>query len=134
MNGPDFLRIISEAFWPFLKALGFNMEPPSISGRFYRANFNGQKNVVSISYEPGDNAQFIMIFNRENGELSDIDDRSKTPRLSDLNTRYMSLITPAERAKAEATFGAVQAVDEDEAFLLKSAKELSLVLPKYLNM
>lgn len=133
MSGQDFIRIVTEAFLPFLRLLGFHMETPSISGRFYRASFSNPTNVVSISFEPGDNAAFVMIFSRENGGLSDVDDRSKTPRLADLNSQFMPMVTNDERASAEATFAGIHAGNPEERILLKYAKELSLVLPKYLN-
>ncbi len=132
MSGQDFLRLVNEAFASFLKELGFNMEEPSISGRLYRVNFRGELHVVTISYEPGDDALFIYVFGREGGRLSDIDDRSRTPRLADLNGRYMQSVTDAERAANETAFKAILAKDKAEKLLLKSAKELRLVLPKYL--
>lgn len=133
MNGQDFLRVIHDAFEPFLVALGFSVEAPSISGRFYRASFSGPKNSVSVSYEPGDNALFVLVFSREKGELSDIDDRAKTPSLADLNTRYMPLVSDTERAANEVFFQGVVVKDQEERQLLKCAKELRLVLPRYLN-
>lgn len=133
MDGKDFLRVVKEAFSPFLQALGFEEDVPSISGRFYRASFSSTHNVISISFEPGDSALFIMVFSRENGELSDIDDRSRTPRLVDLNTRYLHLITNDELLNADAKFASIRVNDKDELFLLKAAKELSLVIPKHLQ-
>jgi hypothetical protein len=133
MNGQDFLRITNEAFVPFLKGLGFVMDEPSISGRFYRVSFTGSAHAVSVSYEPGDDALFVMVFSRENGELSDIDDRTKTPRLADLNSRYMATITSEDRAENERTFECVAVNDKEERLLLKAAKELRLVLPKYIR-
>ena len=132
MNGQDFLRIVNEAFTPFLIGLGFSMDAPSISGRLYRASFSGPKHSVSVSFEPGDEALFVLVFSREHGELSDMDDRLKTPRLSDLNSRYMNAVNSEERAANETAFKSVVARDEEEKVLLKSAKELRLVLPKYL--
>ena len=132
MNGQDFLRIANEAFAPFLKDIGFTMDAPSISGRLYRASFTGQNHSVSVSFEPGDEAFFVLVFNREHGELSDMDDRLKTPRLSDLNSRYMNTVSSEERAANEDAFKSVVARDEEERALLKFAKELRLVLPKYL--
>ena len=61
-----------------------------------------------------------------------MDDRLKTPRLCDLNSRYMNTVTSEERAANDAAFKSVVALDEEERLLLKSAKELRLVLPKYL--
>jgi hypothetical protein len=132
MDGQEFTRIVREAFEPFLVKLGFRMELPLISGRYYRVHFNSPKNMVSVSFEPGDEALFVIIFHRENGELSHIDD-SSTPRLSDLNSRYMRTVTNDERLKSDTFFNAVHVADEAGKLLLKSAKELSLVLPRYLN-
>ena len=133
MNGQDFLRVIRDAFVPFLTALGFSMDEPSISGRLYRASFSSASHTVSVSFEPGDNNFFLLIFTRENDVLSEMDNRSKTPRLSDLNSRYMQSVNAAERVANEAAFGSISIRDSDEAILLKSAKELRLVLPKYLD-
>lgn len=132
MNGQDSLRIVNEAYAPFLKELGFSMEAPSISARLYRATFTGPKHSVSVSFEPGDGAFFVLVFSREHGELSDMDDRLKTPRLSDLNSRYMNMVSSEERTANEAAFKSVVARDNEERVLLKAAKELRLVLPKYL--
>jgi hypothetical protein len=133
MNGQDFLRIAKEAFVPFLKELGFVMTAPSISGRFYRVSFTGSAHAVSVSYEPGDEVLFVMVFSRKNGELSDIDDRAKTPRLADLNSRYMPTITNEERAENDVVFESTIVHDKEERLLLKAARELRLVLPKYLR-
>jgi len=132
MNGQDFLRLVNEAFKPFLTELGFSMDAPAVSGRLYRASFTDSRNSVSVSFEPGDDALFVLVFSREGGEMSDMDDRLKSPRLSDLNERYMSLVSGTERVANEAAFRSFVARDEAERCLLKSAKELRLVLPKYL--
>lgn len=133
MNGQDFLRIAKDALVPFLKELGFSMDSPSISGRFYRVSFTGAAHAVWVSYEPGDEFWSVLVFGREGGELTDIDDRAKTPSLADLNVRYMPTISSDERAENEAAFDTVEARDKEELDLLKAAKELRLVLPKYLG-
>lgn len=133
MNGKDFMRITSAAFTPFLTKLGFKVDEPSVSGRYYRTSFTGLSHAVSVSYEPGDNALFVIVFIRNNGELSDVDDSTKTLRLVDLNRRYMSAVTAEERAENEAFFRSVDAKDEEERVVLKAAKELRLVLPRYLQ-
>jgi hypothetical protein len=133
MSGDGFLAIVEAAFEPFLSELGFVREKHSISGRQYCAVYSTSTHSVSISYEPGDEALFILIFGREDGELTDIDDRSKTPRLSDLNRRYMRMVTKDEFAKNEETFASVFVQDKEERSLLRSAMELRLVLPMYLS-
>jgi hypothetical protein len=132
MNGQDFLRIINEVYAPFLNELGFLMDTPSISGRLYDVGFTAPKHSVSVSFEPGDDVFFVFVFSRENGRLSDMDDRLKTPRLSDLNKRYMKSVTSEERAINEAAFKAIKTRDKEKEILVKFAKELRLVLPRYL--
>lgn len=65
MDGQDFLRIVDSAFAPFLHELGFSMDPPSVSGRLYRASFTGAAHAVSVSFESGDDALFVVVFTRE---------------------------------------------------------------------
>jgi hypothetical protein len=133
MNSQDFLQIINEAYAPFLSELGLVLETPLVSGRYYRANIVGPKHAVSVSFEPGDRAFIVLVFSRENGRLSDIDDRLKTPRLSDLNSRFMNCVSNEERTANEAMFKYIVVRDEEEKLMLKFAKELRLVLPKYLK-
>ena len=133
MDGHGFLRLTSEAFEPFLSDLGFQMKPPSVSGRFYEASFTGARHEVTLSYEPGDDAFCVMIFTREGDRWSDIDDGSRTPRLSDLNMRYMHLISQSERTANQAFFASVVVRDATERLVLKAANDLRLVLPRYLQ-
>lgn len=132
MNSNSFLRITNDAFAPFLKELGFIMDKTSISGRFYRASFTGKNHVVSISYEPGDDALFVIIFRHYDGKLSDIDNREETPRLCDLNKRYMPFVTDEDRIKNDVVFRSINFEGKEEFRLLKSAKDLRLVLPQYI--
>lgn len=134
MNGLDFFRIAETAFEPFLKELGFAMEPPSISGRFYRVSFTSKTHTVSVSFEPSDRGLLALVFSRENGRLSAIDDRTKTLRLADLNARYMHEVSNEERAENDKSFRSIPVNDNDERLLLKCAKEMHLVLPRYLGL
>ena len=133
MDGQDFIRVMHDAFEPFLVVLGFSMETPSTSGRFYRASFSSTENSVWVTYEPGDDALFVYVFCRDKNGLSDIDDRIKTPRLSDLNSRYMHSVSKDELTENELFFQPVDVRDNDERLLLKCAKELRVVLPRYLS-
>lgn len=133
MNGQDFLRISSEAFVPFLSELGFQPDTPSVSGRHYRATFSSPNHIVSVSFEPGDDVFQVVVHSRVEGTRSEIDDPRTTPRLSDLNARYMSMVSDAERANRKHALEHVTANDDDERTLLKLASELSLVLPHYLS-
>ena len=133
MNGQDFLRVIRDAYLPFLTEIGFSMEEPSISGRFYRASFISSTNSVWVSYEPGDNELSVYVFSLEKGRLSEVDDSSKTPTLSDLNNKYMHLVSKEEHVENESYFSSVGVRDNKEKSLLKCAKDLHIVLPRHLK-
>jgi hypothetical protein len=134
MDGFEFFRIADEAFAPFLAELGLSMDSPSISGRLYCVSFSSGTHSVQISYEPGDDeAPRILVFTKEQGHLSEIDDSIKTPRLADLNSRYMREIDIDERTANDAVVASIHVNDHQERLLLKAAKELRLVLPKYLG-
>jgi hypothetical protein len=74
----------------------------------------------------------ILVFTVRDGALSAIDDRKATPRLSDLNSAFMRYVSDVERRENEAEFTGIEATGPMETSLLKAAKELRLVLPKYL--
>jgi len=133
MNGLGFFRIIEAAFAPLLAHLGFSMDRPRISGRVYSASFSNQRCSVNVSFEPGDERLLVLVFTKEDGKLSDIDDRAKTPRLADLNRRYMRQVLLQERTANENAFKSISADDTQERLLLKYAKELRLVLPRHLS-
>ncbi len=132
MNDQDFSRIIDQAFTPFLKELGFVTQPKAISGRAYMVEFVGNLWTLSVSFEPGDNYFSVILLNNRMRGLAAMDDPQKSPRLSDLNTRYMGKVAPAEREANEAFFANVEVANPFERQLLKFAKDLRLVLPKYL--
>lgn len=132
MNDQDFIRIIDQAFTPFLKELGFVTQLKAISGRAYMVEFVGNLWTLSVSFEPGDNYFSVILLNNKMRSLAAMDDPQKSPRLSDLNTRYMGKVSPAERETNEAFFASIVVTDSFERQLLKVAKDLRLVLPKHL--
>lgn len=133
MNGTDFENLALRAFTPFLSELGFRAEPTHISGRHFRSNYVSKQHTLMISFEPGDNMLTVMLITNEANDLASMDDRSKSPRLSDLNSRYMSCITASDRANNEAFFAKIEPRDENEYAVVKAAKELRLVLHHHIN-
>lgn len=133
MNNNGFINIINESFSPILLSLGFKNRKDSISGKLYESLFTGNGFGVSISFEPGERLFNVIIFSDTNGALSDIDNTEKSPRLSDLNRKYMSLVSHEEISKNERIFSKIKTHDKDEEILLKMAKELRLTLPIYMD-
>ena len=132
MNGQAFVRTVERMFLPFLREAGFPGVSTTLSGKLYRASFAGAELMVSVSFEPGDDALFVIVFTRENDGWSDMDNRESSPRLSDLNARYLGMVGPEERAENEVYFRSIEACDAVERAMLKAAKELRLVLPMYI--
>lgn len=133
MNGTTFEKLVRSAFCPFLVELGFQAESIHVSGRHYKASLIGRGHVLVVSFEPGEDQFTVMMMTAGLEDVKSIDDRSKTPRLSDLNERYMAKVTPSERAENEVFFSGMESRDKQEHILLKIAKDLRLVLPLYLD-
>jgi hypothetical protein len=131
IDSVSFKRIVETAFAPFLLELGFSADPVFLSGKYCAARFACGQRSLLISYEPGDDELLIVISERPLKSLPDIDNRLAAPRLSDLNRAYGSLISVNERSANDARFGHVQTRNGAEKNLLNCAKQLRLVLPKY---
>ena len=132
MNSDSFCRLAKEAYSPFLTRLGFSAAQPQISGKLYDAEFVSRDYVVSICFEPGDSYFSIYVFRLVNGKRSDIDDLAETPRLTELRRRFMASVAPQERVQADVDFGGIVTTDAEEEEMLRGARDLSLLLPKYL--
>jgi hypothetical protein len=132
MNGVIFTNLMESAFRPFLGKLGFAMQPLHVSGRYYRATFGGPHYTLLITFEPGDENTTVMLLTNGDDDLKAIDDPARTPRLADLNSRYMPQVSTDARSENEAYFDQFAASDRTEKLLLKCAKDLRLVLPLHL--
>lgn len=133
MNGSSFENIIVNVFKPFLEKIGFEMDSVFVSGRYYRASFVDLDKKLSITFEPGDDQITVMLITKKHDDLQSIDDPERTPRLSNLNAKYMGCVTASERAGNEIYFKGVKSQDRAEDRLIKCAKDLRLVLPRHLG-
>lgn len=133
MNRNSFSSLIDSAFCPFLSELGFTFQSAHLSGRYYRATFVESRYTLIVTFEPGDEEVIVMLLTNGDDSLKAIDDSAKTPRLGDLNARYMSETTASARTENDAYFGQFERADPAEKILLESAKNLRLVLPLHLG-
>ncbi len=129
MNGVEFVQAIRREVLPVLEPLGFRLET-SVSGRMYSAEFVTPTHVVSISYEPGDDYFLVLVFTVIDGKRSDIDDVARTPRLNNLNQRYLG---PEGAAKLRLALGERESPDPLLRKIRKAAAELAVVLPRHLE-
>lgn len=130
MNAEAFHDVVRRLISPALEPLGFVLQM-SVSGRMYSAEFVSPDHVASISFEPGDDYLLVVVFTVTDGVRSDLDDRQRTPRLCDLNRRFMS---PAEIEQLHRSPTLECTGYPSTAKLVKSARELAVVLPRYVTI
>jgi hypothetical protein len=127
MDSDSFIKTVGQILDPVLGPRGFSPHY-SASGRLYLAEFVSPDYVVSISFEPGDEFLQVAVFTVTNGIRSELDDRDATPRLSDLSTRFLH---PSDATDLGRTKDEISRNDRSLLKLVKSAKELAIVLPRY---
>lgn len=128
MNGDEFREAVTRHLTPVLEPLGFATDF-KISGRAYGAEFRSAQHVVSVSYEPGDDYFLILVFTITDGVRSHFDDRTASPRLADLNARFLG---PGDVPALEAIKQRPLPADPVERRIQRAAAELAIVLPRYL--
>jgi hypothetical protein len=131
MTEAGFVRMTAAA-GRFLERFGFVAEPPRVSGRELGETYSRPDVVVHVSFEPGSSYLLVVVQRRSESSLSDIDDPQASPRLSALNAQFMRHMTPEERTAVDEAFGRAVPADDEEQRLLRSLKELCLVLPHFL--
>ena len=134
MNSTRFRYLVETVLSSSMKSSGLGLKELTTSGRAYTCVFHCTDFEVTISFEPGDSHWVVAVQTLANGHLSDWDDNIATPRLSDLNTMFMSAVTDDDRREASRAFSHVHTLDEDEATLLRYGRELRLILPKYIEL
>jgi len=130
MDSEVFLDVVRTLVGPALQPLGFVLHT-TVSGRMYLAEFVSPTHIASISFEPGDDYLLVAIFTVTDGVRSNIDDREHTPLLSDLNRRFLS---PSEIDALHRSPTMECAQCATAMRLVKAARELAVVLPRYLSV
>ncbi|MBG6188387.1 hypothetical protein [Flavobacterium sp. CAN_S2] len=95
---------------------------------FFDINYAGTNKVISISLETYENYLRVVIFDLENGKLSDYDDKAKTIHLNQLTKEYFPKISKNEITENSMFFKNISTETEIEKQIVKCAKELRLVL------
>ncbi|WP_211051172.1 hypothetical protein [Parasphingorhabdus halotolerans] len=121
------------SFKPFLADLGFSFAPLAVNGRQYRASFIARAHTLIISFEVGSECLDIMLVNNDDSGLAAIDNHERTPRLQDLNIRYMGKVSEKEKVLGKSSTSYFRPDDPTERLMIKCARDLRLVLPRYLR-
>jgi hypothetical protein len=133
MNSQSFKNFSLRVFNPFLKEIGFSLSEIDFNGKFYSIYYDNSIYRVVLSFEPGDSYLSLMLQNKEHDDLTSIDNPEITPRLNDMNLMYMKDVGVSERRENDNYFSSITPENQIEKCILKLAKDLRLVLPKYLR-
>ena len=128
MDDSEFVSSVCRYVRPALRPFGFSIAT-AVSGRTFSAEFISEDLVVSIAYEPGDDYLMVVVFTVNDGVRSHIDDRIATPRLSDLNFRFLRASDADELARRRYD----GALGPEERRIQRIGAELAIVLPRYLQ-
>lgn len=129
IDGTKYIEVVKLFFSFLVTEHGFKLSKETENGNtFYDVEYSDAGRVVSISYENVEDYLQVIVFKLENGKLPDYDDKTHTLHLNELNKRVLSGIDNNEIEKNSELFDKFDTKDELERKLLKSAKELRLVL------
>ncbi len=124
-----YIKSVKHFFSFLVFEFGFKLWKETESGNaFYDVEYSDGSRVISISYENAEDYFQVIVFKLKNGELPDYSDKIHTLHLGELNKRVSSQIAKGEIRKNEEDFHKFSANSELERRLLKSAKELRLIL------
>jgi hypothetical protein len=127
MNSDQFVEAVKTVLCPSLEPLGFRISTRT-SGRSYEAECATDDHVAIVSFEPGDGFLLVAVLSVDNGNRSSLDDRAASPRLSDLNRRFLD---QADVELLEQVRRRDQPGDPEIARVVSALRQLCLVLPKY---
>ncbi|GAA4762840.1 MULTISPECIES: hypothetical protein [Flavobacterium] len=129
INGKKYIELVELFFSFLLKEFGFELLKVTENGNvFYDVEYTDYKRTVSISYENIEDYLQVIVFRLKNGELPNYDDKSQTLHLNELNKRVLPLISKEEIQENNEKFNIIFTNTELEKKLLKSAKELRIIL------
>lgn len=132
MTSQKFVQIINEFFVPFLHDMGFRLDSIEVNGRFYLARFKGSNHLLNVCFEPGEDYLSAQMSTNGKDIFKVLDDPKFSPKVSELNRRFMGAVTNLEFEANNRFFESATADDPLDRKLIKIARDLRLVLPKFL--
>ncbi|WP_256005053.1 hypothetical protein [Pedobacter deserti] len=132
VDGKIYIEIVRLFFSFLINEFGFNQIKETENGNaFYDVEYRDGKRAISISYENVEDYLQVIVFMLKNGNLSDYDDKTHTLHLSELNKIILPRIYKKEVEENNILFSKYEANDSLGRKLLKSAKELRLILKNW---
>lgn len=135
IKGKEFIRKVKELFEFLSSEFSFRVvDEKNRQNLFYDVRYSDSERVISISYENTEDYLQVIVFQLENGELPDYDDKTHTLHLEKLNSLILSQIDKDEIDSNNKLFSSFKYENNIEKRLLKKAKELRLCLKHFDKM
>lgn len=129
LDGKNYIEMVESFFTFLVTEFDFRQTKKTENGNFYYdVEYRDAGRVVSVSYENVEDYLQVIVFRLENGMLPDYDDKRRTLHLYELNKRILAKIDKQEIEENSVLFSRFVANSRLERKLLKSAKELRLIL------
>lgn len=129
ITGENYINTVGRYFSFLVTEFGYSLPKITENGNaFYDMEYISSKNIISISYENIEDYLQVIVFKLINGQLPDYDDKTHTLHLSELNKLITSKVDKEQIEKNAQWFKDYKYTDAFERKLLKSAKDLRLVL------
>ncbi|MBP9718303.1 hypothetical protein KBD59_03335 [Candidatus Gracilibacteria bacterium] len=131
IEGRKFIDKVKEYFSFLIDEFDFSIIDEQIQGNvFYKLKYKNEKRelAISINYENIEDYFQVIAFKLQNGKMPDYDDKTKTLHLNKLTELLFPKVSKNEIEANNEYFSKFEAKDELHRKLLKSAKELRLLL------
>jgi hypothetical protein len=129
IDGKKYIEIVKLFFSYLITEYGFNQTKEIENGNaFYDVEYRDAKRVISVSYENIEDYLQVIVFKLKNGDIPDYDDKTYTLHLSELNKIILPQVDKTEVEENNILFDKFETTDSLKRKLLKSAKELRLIL------
>jgi hypothetical protein len=129
ISGKEYLEIVKQYFSFLSLELGFEPLKETINGNaFYDVEYKNSDKIISISYENIEDYLSVIVFELKNGIVPDYNDKARTFHLQELSSEIISKLNQLEIRENSMIFKKFIASGGFEKRLLKSAKDLRMVL------
>ena len=134
VDGIKYIETVKQYFSFLTGEFDFRILRETENGNaFYKVEYSDAARIISISYENIEDYLQVIVYKLDHGKLPAYDDKKRTLHLSELNRRVLSEISKEEIEHNRKEFDLFAVNDTLSRQLLKSAKELRLVL-KHWNL
>lgn len=128
-EGNEYVQAVRKMFYFLSEEYGMTETKEEIRGNvYYDVEYHSASKVISISYENIEDYFQVIVFKLKDGKLPEYDDKTQTLHLNILNKLAFSIATKSDIELNNEYFSNIIANTKMEQMLLKSARELRLVM------